>query len=181
MRSALGLLRRSALPLAVLALAALFVWRSTLGAPLQPPRTPGELAPLFALPDLRGQELSLAGLRGRLVLVNFWATWCPPCRAELPALEELSRDRPGCLAVVGVAVNSGDALAVGAFAAERALTYPMLIDDGSAARSYRVVTLPHSVLVGPDGLVVGTFHGKVTARGVAAAVRAIPQHIPSTC
>jgi len=163
--------RRLVLPLVAAALAALFVHRLTLGAPLTPPRASGEMAAAFALPDLAGRRVSSASFRGRPLLLNFWATWCPPCRAEIPDLEELSRARPGCLAVAGVAVDSGDAGAVAAFARDRGVTFPILMDDGAAARAYRVVTIPTSVLIGGGGEVLGTFRGAVTARGVKAALQ----------
>jgi thiol-disulfide isomerase/thioredoxin len=107
------------------------------------------------------------------VLLNFWATWCGPCRAELPALEELSRAHAGCLAVIGVAVDSGQREAVAAFARERGVSYPILIDDGSAGRAYRVITIPHTALIGAGGELLGTFSGGVTVSGVESALREV--------
>ena len=100
-------------------------------------------------------------------------TWCGPCRAELPALEELSKAHAGCLAVVGIAVDSGPHDAVAAFARERGVTYPILVDDGSAGRAYRLVSIPHTALIGPGGELLGTFIGGVTVRGVESALSEI--------
>ena len=162
---------RKALVLVALAgLSLLFLRAVTMGARMEAPRALGEVAPAFSLTDVNDNRLTLAELRGRPVLVNVWATWCPPCRAELPELQRLADERPGCLAVVGVTVNSGAAGVVAAFARERKLSYPLLIDDGSAALAYRIVTLPHSVLVAPDGSVAGRFRGAVTAAGVRSAL-----------
>ena len=115
--------RRSFIPIALGALAILFVQSVRSGADLKPPRHPGSSAPIFTLPDLQGHAVPLASFKGRPVLVNFFATWCPPCRAELPELEALSQARPGCLAVLGVAENSGGAEQVSGFVKERKVTF----------------------------------------------------------
>jgi cytochrome c biogenesis protein CcmG/thiol:disulfide interchange protein DsbE len=174
----LPLARRLFIPVSLAALAVLAVVQARAGADLRPPRAAGLSAPAFTLPDLRGKPVSLASLRGRPVLVNFFATWCPPCRAELPALQALSLAHPDCLQVVGVAESSGDAATIAAFAGKRGVTYPLLQDDGSAGVSYSVVTLPHSVLIDAEGRVAGTFDGMVSKSGVEEAVHAIAQPTP---
>jgi peroxiredoxin len=172
------LARRSFIPLALAALAVLAVVQARAGAGLRPPREPGFSAPAFALPDLEGRSVSLGSLRGRPLLLNFFATWCPPCLAELPALEALAQAHPDCLQVVGIAESSGGASEIAAFARERRLTYPLLLDDGRAGASYSVVTIPHSVLIDSQGRIAGTFDGTVTKSGVEKAVHAIAQATP---
>ncbi len=172
------LARRSLIPVALAALAVVAVVQARAGAGLRPPREPGFSAPAFALPDLEGRSLSLGSLRGRPVLLNFFATWCPPCLAELPELEALAQAQPDCLQVVGIAESSGGADAIAAFARDRGLTYPLLLDDGRAGASYSVVALPHSVLIDAGGRIAGTFDGGVTKSGVEKAVHAIAQATP---
>ena len=164
------LLRRWFVPVSLAALAILAVLQARAGADLRPPQQPGLPAPAFALPDLQGKQVSLRALRGRPVLVNFFATWCAPCRAELPALKALAQR--GCVQVVGIAENSGTAAELAGFARTRGVTYPVLLDDESAGKDYSVVTLPHSALIDAEGKLLGTFRGEVTRAGVESALQA---------
>ena len=111
-------------------------------------------APDFILEDLDGKPVRLSALRGRVVLVNFWATWCPPCRREMPSLERLSRqlsDQPFTV----LAVNVGeDPDSVFAFTAtlEPAPTFPLLFDrNSSVLRSFPVKGLPTSFILDKRG------------------------------
>lgn len=166
-------LQRWLAPIAFAAVVGLAVWRMVHGADLSPPVSPRALAASFALPDLDGRTRSLESFRGRPVLVNFWATWCPPCRAELPELQQTWRAHQSCLAVVGITEDSANAEEVRAFARERGLDYPILLDDGSAGRAYGVTTIPRSVLIDAEGRVMGTFVGPVTRAGVERALTAL--------
>ncbi len=105
-------------------------------------------------------------LRGRPVLVNFFATWCPPCRAELPELQALAEAHPDCLQILGIAQETEGASKIAAFAKERGITYPLLLDDGGAGASYSVTSIPRSVLIDADGNVAGIADGTVTKAGV---------------
>lgn len=166
--------RRAFVPAALLALAALFVFRVWHGGELAPVKGAPRPAPAIALQTTDGRAVSLASLRGHPVLVNFWATWCPACRVELGDLEKLSRAAPGCLQVVGVAVDSGSPADVADFARSHGLTYPILIDDGTAGRAYRVAEIPRSVLIDAEGRLVGELTGTISPAGVAKAVAALP-------
>jgi thiol-disulfide isomerase/thioredoxin len=112
------------------------------------------------LRDLHGQAVRLHDLRGRVVLLNFWATWCAPCRDEMPALETLARELgPRGLTVVGVNYKESQA-DVQAFVREQKLGFPILLDDaGEVAKRYQVFALPVSVLVDRRGMIVGTVLG----------------------
>jgi peroxiredoxin len=117
----------------------------------------GSPAPDFTLFSLAGPPVSLHQQKGKVVLVNFWTTWCPPCREEMPALQKAhERLADQGLVVLGVNWTQVDNLAdVQAFVAELGLTFPILLDsDGVVSEDlYQVLGLPTSVLIGRDGTV----------------------------
>ncbi len=116
-------------------------------------------APEIELDRLGGDRESVRNYAGDLVLVHFFATWCLPCRQELPAVEVLwKRYRARGFTVLAVAADVGNPRAVEEFAAELGLTFPVLLDPkGTMRREYEVVGLPYSYLVGRDG----RFRGKI--------------------
>jgi peroxiredoxin len=117
----------------------------------------GSAAPDFTLLSLAGPPVSLHEQQGKVVLINFWATWCAPCREEMPALQaayEKLADQG--LVVLGVNWTQADYLPdVEAFVEALGLTFPILLDsDGTVSEDlYRVLGLPTSVLVGRDGMI----------------------------
>jgi cytochrome c biogenesis protein CcmG/thiol:disulfide interchange protein DsbE len=112
----------------------------------------GEPAPDAAVQRLDGSgEVSLADYRGQWVLLNFWASWCDPCRDEAPAIEKFSNENKDNLVVIGMDTEdlSGDAQA---FIREFGLTYEQLHDvDGGRKDAYGIFALPESFLIDPDG------------------------------
>ncbi|HEU4384388.1 MAG TPA: TlpA disulfide reductase family protein [Anaeromyxobacteraceae bacterium] len=136
-----------------------------------PPFRLGEPAPPLALEDLKGRRVDLAGLRGKVVLVNFWATWCAPCLEEIPELAEAWRSQRGrCLEVVGVAEESGSPPEVAEFARRHAIPYPLLLDaDGKAAADWHVPGYPRSYLVDREGRVRRAFDGPLSRRALEEA------------
>lgn len=117
-------------------------------------------APDFTTEDAAGNRVSSRSFRGRVVLLNFWATWCPPCRLEMPSMERLYGEfRERGLEVVAVNFMEPREL-VQAFARERKLTYPMLLDPRSdVAEMYGVMRLPETVVIGRGGEVIAKTTG----------------------
>jgi cytochrome c biogenesis protein CcmG/thiol:disulfide interchange protein DsbE len=139
----------------VAALLAVLVWRLTHQSP--PPKAGGP-APAFTLHRLDGGgSLSLASLRGRTVVLNFWASWCDPCKREAPALERLwRRDRGHGVVILGVDTNdsSGDARR---FMSAHGITYPVVSDPRGlvAANRYDIADLPVTYVIDRQGRIVG--------------------------
>ncbi len=116
---------------------------------------PGAVAPEFELESLAGEKVTLKSFRGKVVLVNFWATWCVPCVAEMPALERLYKSLKD-KGVVVLAINtdaSENKEAVRKFVADKGLSFPVLMDpELEVAGKYGVSGFPETMLVGKDGL-----------------------------
>jgi len=121
----------------------------------------GHRAPELRLPTLGGGIASLVEHRDKLVIVNFWATWCQPCTAEMPTLEALWREYRGRLVVLGVAVDRGaPRLLLDPYVSRLGLTFPILLDgDQRASSAWRVTSLPATFLVRPGGEAVGLAFG----------------------
>lgn len=113
----------------------------------------GFLAPDFTLPNTDGDDIALSELRGRPVVLNFWATWCPPCRAEMPALEQ-TWQRYGKEGVLILGINQGESQAVVERFARGTVdtTFPLLLDRRTeVGRTYAVRALPTTVFVDAEG------------------------------
>ena len=119
-------------------------------------------APALALPDLEGKTHDLAALKGKVVLINFWATWCPPCRREMPSMERLQQALAGEPFVV-LAVDVGeDADTIEAFTSQldAVPTFPILLDTRSRTmQAWKVAGLPTTYLVDQQGRVVASAIG----------------------
>lgn len=123
----------------------------------------GRAAPDFRLAALEGEPVQLSQFRGQYVLVNFWASWCGPCRGETPDLVSLSQRTEGRgLVVIGVNQQESRETAA-AFASEFAVPYPVLLDpDGEVSVSYRVGSgLPITMLIDPSGVIQHVYIGQL--------------------
>ena len=132
----------------------------------------GKPAPAFTLQTLNGGTISLASLKGRPVVLNFWASWCVPCRDEAPQLRDLSeKQTAGGLAVVGVVFSDKNLAAVKSFVQEYALAYPSLLDpqlDTSIA--YGVSGVPETFFIDRQGVVRGYDQGGLTRERLTAGL-----------
>jgi thiol-disulfide isomerase/thioredoxin len=129
----------------------------------------GEPAPEFTLRSLSGETISLADLRGQVVVLDFWATWCPPCRRGLPLLQQVhdwavQNELPVKVFAVDVwerqSSHEETVRAVGEFWKQQGYTMTALLDlDGSAVRPYGFSSIPHTVVIGPDGRLQAVHQG----------------------
>jgi len=130
-------------------------------------KTPNDLigkpAPDFTLTDLNGNSVQLSSLRGKAVVVNFWASWCGPCKEETPWLVELQKQYgPAGLQIVGIALDDSGHGAVADFAQEMRINYPVMIGNDSVADSYGgVQSLPTTFYIGRNGQVANSVLGVI--------------------
>jgi peroxiredoxin len=117
---------------------------------------PGNRAPDFTLETVEGEKVKLSDLKGKVVLVNLWATWCPPCRAEMPEMVRFYKDHSSKkMELLAVNLTSSDSVEdAKKFAKEYKLPFPVLLDkDGTVGDTYRTVTIPTTFVIGPDGII----------------------------
>lgn len=115
----------------------------------------GDLAPDFQLEDTKGNKVSLSDLRGKIVLVNFWATWCPPCIEEMPSMERLNEVVAGNdFVMLAINTEENGRSVVPAFLEKTPYTFPILYDEkGVVQKSYGVFKFPESFIIRKDGTI----------------------------
>ena len=158
-----------------LALGGLFAWTSR-PAPPQPGMAGaavGDPRPEFRHGGLDGQWVQASDFDGQLLLVNFWATWCAPCRREMPVLQAVSEAHPGELTVVGLAIDEVDA--VRQFVSDLEIRYPIAVGNADVMATQRAWgnsagALPYTVLVDRQGIIRWQHLGEVTAAELDAVV-----------
>jgi cytochrome c biogenesis protein CcmG/thiol:disulfide interchange protein DsbE len=174
---------RSWQKLLVLGGAAVVAAEIAIRAPSARPPPAGEPAPAFTLPDLGGHPVSLASLKGRVVAVNFWATWCGPCREEIPELARAYLAHKGsCFEMLGVAEESGSAEEVAEAAGKLGVNYPVLLDERSeAGDAFRVAGYPRTYLIDHEGRIRKVFEGTVDKSDLDEALAPLLAEAPRSC
>jgi peroxiredoxin len=118
-------------------------------------------APNFILPSLDGKEVKLSDFKGRKVMINFWATWCPPCKAEMPAMQQLYNQAKGYIDILAINIDPHNDVA--GFVRENQLTFPILLDEtGKVNEEYSIISIPTTLLVNEEGIIVKKHIGAMT-------------------
>ena len=161
---------RVAMPVVLLALLAVLGCRAESPEGGAAAREP---APGFDLEALDGARFALPDLRGKVVVVDFWATWCAPCVFQIPVLNAFWESHRGDgVVVLGISVDTGGREVVEPFASEQGIAYPVLLGDEALARSYGAIGYPTLYVVAPDGRIDSRHTGVVGEEELAAAVAA---------
>lgn len=123
--------------------------------------TTGVLAPAFTMKNLEGKDVSLEDYRGKKVMLNFWATWCPPCKAEMPALEKLYQQKSDEIEVLAVNLDSQNDVA--GFVNKNQLTFPVLLDEnGETQQAYSIISIPTTFIIDEKGIIVKKHIGSMS-------------------
>jgi peroxiredoxin len=130
----------------------------------------------FTLPDLNGNPVRLADFRGKTVVIDFWATWCPPCIFQIPELNKFweAHKDTGDVMVIGVAVDAEGAEVVAPWAEEQGVNYTLVIGDENLARDFGAMGFPTLVIVAPDGRIQSRHVGLMEVDELESLVAAIP-------
>lgn len=152
--------RKAVQLLVFLALAAAVVlflrWYTSYVGQSQKPRVAvGTAAPAFTLPGLDGRKVNLADYKGKVVFLNIWATWCPPCREEMPSIEKLYQELKGeDFEILAASVDLSGAEAVAPFMKRYGLTFPALLDTkGEVQHLYGTTGIPETFIIDRDGVI----------------------------
>ncbi len=137
---------------------------------LQPKPQIPDIAPDFTVKTLDGDSITLSALRGRPVVLNFWATWCGPCQQEIPAFSAFARAHPE-IPVLGLSVDEGPVSRVRRAVRDWGIAYPVSVISPGLQATYDISTLPTTVIVDGDGSVKSIHVGAMSESQLARAVR----------
>ncbi len=134
-------------------------------------------APAWELKNLDGQPVKLSDFRGKVVLLNFWATWCPPCRREIPEFFDLQKSYGDKgLVIVGVAMDEGGTKVVKPFVSRLGINYPVVIGDAETASAYGgIEALPTTFVIDQNGQIITEQEGGADRSTFEAEIKALLQ------
>jgi peroxiredoxin len=137
----------------------------------KPPVPIGGDAPDFTVKDLQGKSYTLSSLRGRPVMIDFWATWCPPCRKGLPETEETYR-KYGAQSLAVMTISNEDVATIGAFVKKNHYTFPTYRDpNDDASKAYNVTGIPTLVIIDATGKLVAYYVGLQDPEAIQGALK----------
>jgi peroxiredoxin len=144
---------------------------------LEPAPIAGHPAPDFKLVSTEGKTITLSDFRGQPVILNFWATWCAPCRAEFPEFQKAATDNADRLVIIGINNTSADNVdSIPAFLDEFGVTFPIVLDEtGDTVKTYRIIGLPTTVFIDSNGVVNEIFTGPLNKAYIESKISELNQ------
>ncbi len=137
----------------------------------------GKKAPDFQLQTLAGKEINLSDMKGKKVILNFWATWCPPCKAEMPHMQEFYQVQKGNnveILAVNLTTAEKDSNNIGQFVNDYGLTFPILLDsNGEIGDTYQAFTIPTSYIIDSKGTIRKRIIGPMDKKMIAELINSI--------
>jgi peroxiredoxin len=134
--------------------------QSPVGCKKEPSKPKKPLAPDFALPSIDGKTVALSQLRGKVVLLDFWATWCAPCRMAIPHLNTLYRThRERELEIIGLSLDKGSPEMLKRFSVSMAIEYTIVMADDKVVKDYGISSIPTTYLIDRDGSITNKWVG----------------------
>ncbi len=134
---------------------------------------PGQAAD-FTLQDLSGKSVKLSDYKGKVILIDFWATWCPPCVASIPGIEKIHKGyKDKGLVVLAVSLDDGGWDSVKSFVAEKGISYPVLKGTEEVSSQYQVRTIPMLLIVGKDGRITKRYLGYGNEEDLEQDIKAV--------
>jgi cytochrome c biogenesis protein CcmG/thiol:disulfide interchange protein DsbE len=133
----------------------------------------GSAAPDFVLKDIAGHDRTLSSFKGKVVLLEFWATWCPPCKEAIPEMVEFQRkygEKGFTVLGISLDTDSDAAAKVARFSSSHGITYPVLIADEGISAAYNVMSIPTSFLVSKDGTIIASYPGYFEGYGEKVSI-----------
>lgn len=142
------------------------LWQAVLPSEVEAGVSIGNKAPDFELETLSGEVMSLSSLEGKNVLLNFWASWCPPCKAEMPDMQKFYENNKDDIVVVGINLTTSEPSIdeVKKFVDDYGLTFPVLLDkkDQVGGKMYQVLSIPTSYFIDSEGIIRNKFVGAMS-------------------
>lgn len=162
--------------ISILLLAGLWIAYTSIFIPVSSPESNASIpregfnAPDFSLTTLDAVEIQLSSLRGKVVFINFWTSWCPACKQEMPAIQELHEESPDIIVLAINATDQDKLEDVDQFVNEHSITFDVLLDkDGIVSRLYQVKALPTSFFIDKEGVIRKVVYGGPIAKSLLLA------------
>lgn len=132
----------------------------------------GNIAPDFILKDMKGQKVRLSDLKGKKVMINFWATWCPPCRQEMPEIEKFFQEQKGDIEILAINIDGGAPKNVADYIKKMKLTFPVVLDEQDKVNEmYKVITIPTTFLIDEKGVIVNKYYSVMSLEIMRELIR----------